>query len=262
MFAENRKEEGGMSTTERSVHLLLKTLGMNTPYACTGGISGGMARCRNAMPCPVHGEDAPMAPRPDVVLVKVNLSKLWGTLFKEAGVRIVDRTPERAKVLQEEHEKRAQQLGRSAYHIREGQKRQGLREDMNIPEAADSGCPVFGSDGLHEGIDGNSIHKVTFSLRDSGFRLVDAHRLQRNWKPPTRLVLVYERSSGRDVRFPWQLFQKVTSTTFLQVDVWANDRDRRGNVVHTVNCGKRDDTQKALLTLQYQRGDWGVTVVS
>ena len=213
------------------------------------------------MPCTVHGEDAVSAPRPDRVLVKLNLNKYWDALFERMGIRIVDRSPERAVVLQEEHEEQAQQLRRNAYHIRQSQEQRGLREDTNIPEAADSGCPVFGSDGLREGIQGDSLSKVTFQLRDAGFRLVNAHRLSRSWKPPIRLVLVYEQGQKNDIRFPWPLFRELVHTTFMQLDVWANGVDKNGNVVHTVNCGERDDSRKALLSLQYQGGDWGVTVI-
>lgn len=248
-----------MATTEMSVESLLRMFKLDTPYACTAGIQDGIARCRNSMPCSVHDEDAKKAPRPDVVLVKVNLSKAWDRRFAEAGVRLVNRTPERARVLQEEHEARAEQLGRNAYHIRESQER---HENANVPEAADSGCPVFGHDGLREGIRGESIKRVTFQLRDKGFRLVDVHRLARQWKPPVRLVLVYERAQEDDVRFPWPLFHNLVQTTFMQVDVWANDRDKNGNVVHTVNCGKRDDSNEAPLSLQYKEGDWGVELVS
>lgn len=250
-----------MNTTERSIHLLLKGLGLKAPYKCTAGIQGGIARCRNDMPCPVHGEDAQKAPRPDCVLVKVNLNKHWDNLFAQAKIRVVDRTPERARALQEEHEARARQLGRNAYHIRESQARHKLRADTNIPEAADSGCPVFGDDGFREGVRGDSINKVTFQLRDAGFRLVDAHRLARQWKPPIRLVLVYERNQGNDIPFPWSLFRELTHTAFMQVDVWANDRDKNGNVVHTLNCGKREDEFKAPLSLQYRGGEWGIAVL-
>ncbi|MBI2123760.1 MAG: hypothetical protein HYU04_00775 [Candidatus Wildermuthbacteria bacterium] len=233
---------------------------MLAPYACTAGIKGGIARCRKLVPCPDHGDDAVLAPRPDVVLVKINLNKVWGERFANEGIQVLQRTWDRAQQLGDEHVQRAQQLGRNALYIREEQARQGLRENADVPEAADSGCPVFGADGLKDGVQGSSITRIGFQLRDSGYRLVHAHRLMRDWKPPIRLVMVWEKTNGRDVLFPWRLLSELTNTTFMQVDVWANDRDKNGRVVHTVNCGKREDGAPAY-GLGFAKGDWATVAV-
>lgn len=241
---------------DQSVDRLLRGLGMLKPYACRAGIRGGIARCRNMVPCAVHGDDAVPAPRPDVVLVKVNLNRVWGERFEQKGVPVLQRTWDRAQQLGTEHTQRAEQLGRNALYIREQQVR---NEHEEVPESADSGCPVFGKEGLKDGVQGSSIARIGFQLRDSGYRLLHAHRLMRDWKPPMRLVMVWEKTEGRDIPFPWPLLGELTSTCFMQVDVWANDRDKNGRVVHTVNCGKREDGATPAYALGFARGDW-VTV--
>lgn len=243
--------------TNRTVDKVLRSLGLLAPYACTAGIKGGVARCRKLVPCPDHGDDAMPAPRPDVVLVKINLNKVWDERFAQEGIPTLQRSWDRAQQLGADHQERAEKLDRDAFHIRERQASQGLREDADVPEIADSGCPVFGPDGLKDGVQGSSIAKIGFQLRDSGYRLVHAHRLMRDWKPPIRLVMVWEKTDGRDVLFPWRLLGELTDTTFKQVDVWANDRDKNGRVVHTVNCGKREDgTTPAAYALGFAKGDW------
>lgn len=72
--------------------------------------------------------------------------------------------------------------------------------------------------------------------------------------------MVWERTPGNDVRFPWKLFHELTATCFMQVDVWANDRDpKTGKVVHTVNCAQRkDDGATPAYALGFAGGDWAV----
>jgi len=216
-------------------------------YACRAGIRGGVARCRKLEPCPDHPNGQPPAPRPDVVLVKVNLSDQWVREFTGASVRRLDRSPERADALAAEHRARAEALGRDAFAIREA--REGKAED---PESADSGCPVFGRGGVQF----ISIAGLVEELEKAGFKLSGIpHILAREWKPPQRLVLQFTKDQP-EVAFPWPLFRKFIATCFGQVDVWANGRDDRGLVVHTVNCGKRDDAGKPAYVLRFVAGDW------
>lgn len=244
---------------DQSVDRVLKGLGMLAPYACRGGIRGGIARCRKLVPCPDHGDDAVPAPRPDVVLIKINLNKVWGERFARERIPVLQRTWERAQQLGAEHQERAEKLGRDAFHIREQQDRNEPYQEEKPPESADSGCPVFDREGLKDGVQGESIARIGFQLRDSGYRLVAAHRLMRDWKPPIRLVMVWEKAEGRDIAFPWRLLGELTATCFMQVDVWANDRDKNGQVVHTVNCGKREDNATPAYVLGFSRGDWETT---
>lgn len=230
-------------------------------YACTAGIKGGVARCRNLIPCSAHPDGTPKAPRPDRVLLKVNLSKQWDTRFQEAGIPLLQRTWERAQELSAQHIESAGQLGRNAFAVRRTQQqpRNQMFQGQEVPENADTGCPVFGNKGIVAGLSGRSLSKASWDLHDAGFRLVHAHRLQRNWKPPTRLVLIFERGQGsRDVEFPWELFRELVSTCFKQVDVWANERRPDNLVIHTVNCGARDDKAVPAYDLRYAGGDWGV----
>lgn len=219
--------------------------------ACKGGIQDGLARCRNLMgSCFNHLDGLPPAPRPDVVLLKVNLNNVWNPRF--GSVSLVERSPERAAELGEDHRRRAETLGRNSLVIR--QQRDGK---TNNPEAHDSGCPVF----TKVGIQLVDIRGVIPELLEAGFRLENAHRLTRNWKPPVRLVLIFSKVAPQSVEFPWDLFKELVDTSFGQVDVWANDPDGRGNVVHTVNCGQRDQKETSLV-LCFAAGDWEVKLVS
>ena len=230
-------------------------------YACTAGIKGGVARCRNLIPCSAHPDGTPKAPRPDRVLLKVNLSKAWDDRFQKAGIPLLQRTWERAQQLRADHVESAGQLGRNAFAVRTQQspQRNQTFQGQEVPENADTGCPVFGNEGVTKGVSGQSLSKTSWDLRDAGFRLVAAHRLQRNWKPPVRLVLIFEKGQGaRDVQFPWELFRELVATCFKQVDVWANERRPDNLVVHTVNCGARDDKATPAYGLRFAGGDWGV----
>jgi len=224
-------------------------------YACIDGIRGGVARCRNLaidkrLRCTAHYINTSVAPRPDVVLVKVNLNKRWNGLFEEAGIAAFERSRERAVQLGQAHQARAEGLRRDAFVIRE--RREGQRPDE--PEAADSGCPVFGKAGLQF----VSIRDVLPELQRAGYLITGVSRLSRDWKPPIRLVLEFSKGMDKPAleNFPTGLYQSLVATCFGQVDVWANDRDKRGLVVHTVNCGQRDDQGAALLHLEYAGGDW------
>lgn len=227
-----------------------------TEYSCVAGIAGEIARCRNLVTvdthCGVHDESSPRAPRPDVVLLKVNVNERWDQRFRAAGIQKLERSPERAAKLAVEHEAQAKRLGRAAYVIRE--RREGQRPDE--PEAADSGCPVFGRAGL-QSVD---IRGLISEMKLAGYQLTGPHLLVRDWKPPVRLVLQFERS-GAAMAFPWDLFRGLANTCFGQVDVWANPRDRRGEVVHTVNCGRRDDKVNPVYTLRFADGDWEAIII-
>lgn len=224
---------------------------------CVAGVAGGMARCRNLVIegayCGVHDESSSRAPHPDVVLLKVNVNEQWDQRFRSAGIQKLERSPERAAKLAAEHEAQAKRLGRDAYVIRE--QRDGQRPEE--PEAVDSGCPVFGKAGLQY-VD---IRGLVQEMKLDGYQLSGAHLLSRDWKPPVRLVLQFE-GDGVAIAFPWDLFRGLANTCFGQVDVWANPRDRRGKVVHTVNCGRRrDDQVKSVHTLRFSGGDWKATII-
>lgn len=213
-------------------------------YACKAGVYNGIARCRNLTPCSVHSDGAPPAPRPDIVLLKVNLNKKWERRFAEAGVAKLERSPARASELAEQHVAQATKLDRHPFTI---------RREIDSPESADSGCPVFGKSGLQD----VGIRNLVSELERKEFRLTGKpHQLSRGWKPPVRLVLEFSLKGTPAKDFPWQLFQQLITTCFGQVDVWANPAGADGRVPHTVNCGKRDDGAKPIHALHYANGDW------
>jgi len=244
------------------------------PYACKAGVGVppgaervGLARCRILLDadghCNVHrdGNNFAKSPRPDVVLVKMNLNQRRDAEFVRAGVRQVTRGFERSEQLGREHAQRAEALDRNPLAIRKGRE-----SDLSTPESADSGCPVFGKTGLHS----VTIRGLITELQIEGFVLANAHRLVRldergvGRKQPRRLVMEFVRKGVKPelANFPWTLFNTHTETCFGQVDVWANDRSpKTGQVVHTVNCGKRDDAAIPQYRLRFADGDWDADVI-
>ncbi len=223
-------------------------------YACTVGVADGKARCRNERgKCAFHTKPEcwKSAPRPDVVLVKVNVNDKWKTLF--SYLKTQERSYERAEQLEQDRVERAEVLGRNAYAARPDER---IKE--NVPENADTGSQVFGKLGLADLQ--VSIQGVVEELKRSGYILTDAHLLERNHKPPVRLVMEFSKAGSKPEfkNFRWGIFHDLISTTFNQVDVWANDRDpKKGDkVVHTVNCGKRADGVPVKHWLHYANGDW------
>jgi hypothetical protein len=224
-------------------------------HACVLGVQDGRARCRNEQgKCSVHQLNGwARAPKPDVVLLKVNVNEKKETELRLAGITYQLRSFDRSQQLEQQHVARAESLGRNAYAARDE------RDHGDTPEAADSGCPVFGKNGLAElrvSIDG--LFKELF---EAGYVLSAAHMLKRYHKPPVRLVMEFShpQQKGALSKFPWTTIKKLIATSFNQVDVWANDRDPRTNkVVHTVNCGKRIDGIAPQHRLHFMDGDWDV----
>lgn len=185
----------------------------------------------------------------------MNLNPRRDAEFARAGVKQLTRSYERSEQLGQEHAARAEALDRNPFVVR-----QGRENDITTPETADSGCPVFGKDGLHS----VSIRGLITELQLEGFILSSAHRLFRFHKPPIRLVMEFVRKGEKLelTNFPWTLFNTHTETCFGQVDVWANDRNPKdGRVVHTVNCGQRDDSARPRYRLKFASGDWDADVI-
>jgi hypothetical protein len=223
---------------------------------CTFSIQDGTARCRKeAGKCDSHRNGNASwkpAPRPTTLLLKVNVNDKWERKFVSAGIPVETRSFERAEQLEQERVCTAEALGRNAYAIRADSQR-----GYNLPEDADTGCPVFGKDGLAN---------LNVSLQGlgeelgNGFTLTRATLLKRFHKPPTRLVLEFSVTGTKAAvdRFPFDLFRELIATTFNQVDVWANEKKADERVVHTINCGKRDDSAKPQHRLSFANGDWDV----
>ncbi|GEM_PF-1775750 len=233
--------------------------------ACPVGIADGTARCRKeAGKCDNHTNPKvwPKAPRPIVILVKVNVNDYWRREFEQFGIQTVERDFERAEQLEQKRVLEAKALGRNAYAVRQI----AGRDKDRTPEVADSGCPVFGPDGLADLR--VSIKGLGGELHSAGFILTNFSLLDRPHKSPVRLVLEYtererarteKRTEKRMGQGSWDVFNNLISTVFDQVDVWANPlKDSGAMIVHTVNCGKRNDAAAAQPScrLHYAGGDW------
>lgn len=225
-------------------------------YACKAGNDGGKARCRNENgKCSVHTDLRlwPSAPRPTVVLIKVNCNEKWESRFESAGVRRNVRSMQRSVELGKKHVAQAHELGRDPYAMRRPD-----QPDDWTPESADSGTPVFGKDGL---LGGTDINRMYEDICQAGYGLSGAHLLERGHKPPMRLVLEFTLGFTDLIEFPDGLFDQLIETNFGKIDVWANPLEQPiGRVVHTVNCGQRD-TQMRKQYLRFAGGDWGLDEV-
>jgi hypothetical protein len=234
-------------------------------YACTAGIGAppkaefGLARCRNPQPCSIHQNGAlwAKAPIPDVVLFKVNISKNnrdWDRL------PLLERTEERSWQLTQAHLDQLRHLGIDRDTLRY---REARGEDTKLPEADDTGVPIFNEE---DGLQFVDVAGVIPELHKAGYLLIHAHRLWRFHKPPVRLVLVFAKNvtSQPLADFPWLKLKDFISVEFGQVDVWANPIDARNICVHTVNCSKRNEVRPAdapRYRLTFNSGDWDAKTI-
>ncbi len=231
---------------------------MPTEYACLAAVDEDWARCRNNEgTCPNHDASSPRAPRPDRVLFKVNVNKHWLPFFQTA-LPTLQRSYEKAKLLEADRVMRAEKLRRDAYAARDKRDTQAEQQ----PEAADSGVPVFGKSGLADrAVD---VRSLVAELKEAGYVMTFANLLHRDWKPPIRLQLEFSKAGTKAEfeGFHWGNFEALISTAFDQVDVWANDRDPKRDymVIHTVNCGRRANQVMTRCKLHFAGGDWHATV--
>lgn len=211
-------------------------------YACSAQREG-RARCRNLVEtngalCPTHqGRGAELAPRPDIILVKFNISPNWCQRFEEAGV--LRSSPSEVE-LEEKHIVGAQKLGRDAYVYR---------------DIADSGVPIFGREGVQQ----ISISGLLPELEREGYKVSGVHIRTRTQKKFDVLVISFELAgeSGRLLAEAIALvkeFLRVSCWGF--VHVWANPPDGKGRIPHTVNLGHREVDKVPVRLLRFNRGLW------
>lgn len=192
-------------------------------YACVAGTIGG-ARCRNAASkegrCHEHPA-ATLAPPANVVLVKCNTSHKRADALANAGVRVQSADWQKRE---QQHIAQAQAHDRQAHRYR---------------QVADSGVPVFGTEGLQDA----SVAGLRQELGKE-YGLKDVHLLPHRDKQVTILVLVFEKGAEAMRISPAveALIEKITGSTYGFVHVWANPPQQDGKVVHTVNCTHRLDT--------------------
>jgi hypothetical protein len=191
--------------------------------------------------------------------VKANLSDRFRDAFVlDENVYVEDRTFGRRRELEGEHVQRAEATGRQAYVARS-------QAGEHQPEMADSGCPVFGRDGIVKAQ--VSVAPLFDELRAAGYTLSRMSVLERTNKRP---VLITEWSSSEALeakKLAHQFFpptdgqlvalDRFVNAAFDQVHVWANAREESGRVVHTVNLGARTEAVPQHV-LRFATGDWAV----
>lgn len=221
-------------------------------YACIASTQEG-ARCRNSVEtagemCKLHqrekreGKEVKLAPSPNTVLVKFNINLNWTQKFEQAG--IPRRFPQEV-ALEEKHIAQARRLGRGAYEYR---------------DIADSGVPVFGSQGASE----VSILGLLGELQEAGYKPQGVHIRTRTQKKFDVLVIPFGRgiSEGNSTLLPKKALDLLREFLRLScwgfVHIWTNPPDVQGKIVHTVNLGHREPGRPPRWNLCFSHGLWAV----
>lgn len=213
------------------------------PYACTAGVKGGRARCRNAEGnCPIHdGKRVSPAPRPTTVLVKADLTPAQADALERQGVKVYRPDTQRAAERAAHHAGVAESLGRNPQAVR--------------PGVVDSGSPVFGRGGLKF----VTLAGIFDELAAAGFSAVGVSLKPRGPKP-TQLVLSL-RKGAKDGSAVSPDIRQFFAGTFNTVHVWANPVDD-GKVPHTVNCTSTAKEGKTTeFRLVFANGDWDAVAI-
>ena len=224
------------------------------PHACVAATQEG-ARCRNFVEklgemCQLHqrlkaeGKEVKLAPSPDTILVKFNINPSWAQRFEQAG--IPRRFPSEA-ILEEKHILQARQIDRDPYRFR---------------DIADSGVPIFGTQGASE----VSILGLLEELQKEGYRPQGVHIRTRGQKKFDVLVIPLSRISEANSMLPKKALDLLREFLRLScwgfVHVWANPPDSQGKIVHTVNLGHRKPEKSPRWNLRFNHGLWAVEPTS
>jgi len=220
-------------------------------YACTAATEEG-ARCRNFVEtpgefCGFHktrkeaGGEVSFAPKPDLVLLKFNLNPNWRERFVALGVAEKPLlSPEKEK----EHVQQAEKFGRQAYRFR---------------QIADSGVPVFGSEGITSGV---SLYKLLKEfLETEGYQVTDIHLRPRRDKRMYVLVINLSQQGEETVLSSeaiMELLRFLAVSCWGYCHVWANPPAEDGRVIHTVNSSHREPEKKPSVELRFNNGLWAV----
>ncbi len=184
------------------------------------------------------GEEVKVAPPPDTILVKFNINPGWAQKFEEAGI---PRGFPSEVVLEEKHITQAQQINRHPYRFR---------------DKADSGVPVFGSQGVSE----VSIFKLLGELQERGYNPQGVHIRTRREKKFDVLVIPFTLGLEQDSAFlptrAGKLLEEFLETSCWGfVHIWANPPEA-GKVFHTVNLGHREPQKPPQWDLCFNHGLW------
>lgn len=221
-------------------------------YACVAATEG-RARCRNFVGqvgklCTSHGKlivegkEIELALFPDTVLVKFNINPSWTQVFEEAGV---PRKAPSEVSLEEKHINHAHKAGRDPYRYR---------------DIADSGVPVFGTQGLSE----VSVSGLLIELLEAGYKPQGVHIRTRMEKRFDVLVVPLVRgaeSSTLSEKAVMLLERFLRSPSWGFAHIWANPPDVQGKIIHTVNLGHRKPEGRPELKILFSNGLWAVSVV-
>ncbi|MBI2052857.1 MAG: hypothetical protein HYT34_01275 [Candidatus Ryanbacteria bacterium] len=186
--------------------------------------------------CENHVETKEPAPLPDAIFTKFTLLREEGERLKVFGVRWSDNpaNPNSPK----------RDLGTL------GRIRKGIK---------DSGCPVFGNDGVFR----VSLAPVASELLEKRkWNIADVHI--RPGKKPSEAVLtvVISEKATREVALPEKAQEELAlllSSVRQQVHIWANPRNTEGQVIHTINCVGCGYEDLGDRSLDFQNGLWAVS---
>lgn len=202
-------------------------------------------RCRNRATqgcfCAEHAENNAPAPAPQLVLVKCKVNERLTRRLEEAGIRWQERDEQR---LDAEHAKMAEATRRDPTAIR---------------EKPDSGTPVFGQDGAKN----VRINGLIEQLEAANLQIKDVHLFWSGRQDDRMNTLVFVMSTPDDADQSGLIDEVVvaaadvlTTASWEHCHVWANGKNRNGQVAHTVNLSHRKDADAAECVLDYNNGLW------
>ena len=230
----------------------------NTCIGASHVIEGRGVRCRRPVDtfgdrCHDHEgqdpEEAVEALEPDTVLVKGNLNPNWVKRFLQAGTYRSERSPMRERAQDKKGLAQAEELGRSPFAYR---------------GKPDSGTAVLGKNGANN----VSIAGILDELEER-YGAPAIHILQKTKGPRSRrtavkntLVLSFNRDSDEEPASEeiLQLARKFFgANSWGFTHIWANPYSDEGEILHTVNLGRRQPDQEPEGEVQFAEGLWKIS---
>lgn len=219
-------------------------------YACTAATQKG-ARCRGwatngSQLCPSCQRKAKVeiVGQPDAVEYKFNLNENWVRRLMALGVDVRDQNFQEKE---QKHIEQAQQHGREAFRYR--------------TDIADSGVPVFGSEGL-----------VNVSVYELFRELVVAYEIVDVYIRPTRpganermrkLVVYFAHGDKKaNIAAIETLLEFLASSCWGFCHVWANPPGFTGKIKDTVNISHREQDKQPERIVRFANGLWAVEEVA
>ncbi len=219
-------------------------------YACAAALEDGKTRCRrSASPGSQfcwqerHREGAPIAPPPDIILLKPKVSPKWfGMMADKIPLKSEGRSTEKIK----EHIAQAEKLGRDPFTLR--------------PGIEDSGTLVF-----RKQKEFVSLSELLRELLEEGYLLIDIHGRPARNQPMLTLTMGFSKEIDQVSQAVLSLVDSDLAKAVLGVilgsvweycHLWANPPNEQGRIVHTINLAHRQPGNTPAKKLRFAQGLW------